>query len=288
MTRSPLGNILDIQSWEAAWNDAKKAFPLARSQKATPERWQVFFEAISDCYHVMWGDQGGMGPRIAEILFSEGIAFPSCRVLDAGSGPGTLSIPLAERGAHVTALDYSEGMLRALSQRAESQGVKGINSVCTPFFDFKPDEGFDLVIGCFFPAALSPEGVHHMEALSSGHCTLVLGSFGEQIPFRRALWREIMGYDPPSGAFHLIYAFGFLFAAKRAPNLKHLFWPYTFMRPLEETRAFFSRYFEIFDKKGASVEKGIARVLKGFVKDGLVTCEAYVKIALLWWKADRP
>ncbi|MGQ9669464.1 MAG: class I SAM-dependent methyltransferase [Desulfosoma sp.] len=274
-----------MHSWCTAWNEAKAASPLAHSQKETPQRWQAFFEAISDCDHAMWGDQGGLGPRIADLLFSEGIAYPSCRVLDAGSGPGTVSIPLAERGARITALDYSEGMLRALSQRAESQGVKGIESLCTPFFDFKPDEAFDLVLGCFFPAALSPEGLKHMESLSSGHCALVLSSFREQIPFCRALWREIMGYEPPSGDFHLIYAFGFLFAGKKAPNIKHLSWAYTFMSPLEETQAFFSRYFEIFDRKGPSVQSDIARVLKGFVKDGLVTCAADVKIALLWWRA---
>jgi len=287
VNRTLFADILDIHSWERAWAEARSGFPLALSQKTAPDRWLAFFEAISDSYHATWGDQGGLGPNLADFLFSEGITFQSALVLDAGSGPGTLAIPLAERGARVTALDYADGMLRALSARAADINIDTIETVCVPFFEFRPAVKYDLVLSCFFPAAFSPEGIRRMESLSLGHCALVLGAFGEQIPFRKALWREIMGHDPPSGAFHLIYAYGFLFSAKRAPNVKHLSWPYTFRRPLEETEAFFRRYFQIFDKKGQTVEKHIRRVLKDFVKDGFVTCEAEVKIAVIWWKAGR-
>jgi SAM-dependent methyltransferase len=285
VNRALFSDILDVRLWEKAWAEARSGFPLAMSQKTAPERWRAFFDSISDSYHATWGDQGGLGPNLADLLFSEGLVFPSALVLDAGSGPGTLALPLAERGARVTALDYADGMLRALSARAAQEGIDGIETVCAPFFEFEPSTKYDLVLACFFPAALSPEGIRRMESLSRGHCTLVLGAFGEQIPFRKALWREIMGHDPPSGAFHLIYVYGFLFSGKRAPNIKHLSWPYTFKRPLEETEAFFTSYFQIFDKKGPAIERRIRRVLKDFVKGGLVTCEAEVKIAAVWWRA---
>ncbi len=287
MNRTLFSDLIDNASWEVAWAEARSRFPLALSQQTAPERWQAFFDEISGSYPAVWGDQGGLGPNLADFLFSEGLALPSALVLDAGSGPGTLALPLAERGARVTALDYAEGMLRVLSTMAAEMHIDTIETVCVPFFEFRPAVKYDLVLSCFFPAALSPEGIRRMESLSRGHCALVLGALGEQIPFRKALWREIMGHDPPSGAFHLIYAYGFLFSAKRAPNVKHLSWPYTFRRPLEETEAFFRRYFQIFDKKGQTVEKRIRRVLKDFVKDGFVTCDAEVKIAVLWWKAER-
>ena len=50
-------------------------------------------------------------------------------ILDAGSGPGTLSIPLAQHVKSVTAIDYSQGMLAALNDQAKQQGTSNITTV---------------------------------------------------------------------------------------------------------------------------------------------------------------
>jgi len=52
----------------------------------------------------------------------------SWTLLDIGSGPGTLAIPLAERVFHVTALDFSSKMLAILKQRANRRGQKNIST----------------------------------------------------------------------------------------------------------------------------------------------------------------
>lgn len=56
-------------------------------------------------------------------------------VLDAGSGPGTLSIPLAKQVRSVTALDYSRGMLDVLEKLSREQGLDNITTVLASWDD---------------------------------------------------------------------------------------------------------------------------------------------------------
>jgi len=54
---------------------------------------------------------------------------PEWTVLDVGSGPGTLSLPLARRVRKVTAMDYSSQMLAILKQQAENEKLVNIETV---------------------------------------------------------------------------------------------------------------------------------------------------------------
>lgn len=53
----------------------------------------------------------------------------SMTVLDIGSGPGTLSIPIAAKAAKVTAIDFSKGMLDTLSSYATKSGQSNISTI---------------------------------------------------------------------------------------------------------------------------------------------------------------
>jgi SAM-dependent methyltransferase len=54
---------------------------------------------------------------------------PEWTVLDVGSGPGTLSLPLARRVKKVTAMDYSSQMLAILKQQAENEKLVNVETV---------------------------------------------------------------------------------------------------------------------------------------------------------------
>jgi SAM-dependent methyltransferase len=66
-------------------------------------------------------------------------------VLDLGSGPGRFSIPLAQRGFHVTAVDRTPYLLEMGQKRAEAAGVT-IEWVRQDMRDFARAGAFDLVI----------------------------------------------------------------------------------------------------------------------------------------------
>jgi 2-polyprenyl-3-methyl-5-hydroxy-6-metoxy-1,4-benzoquinol methylase len=97
------------------------------------------------------------------------------RALDLGAGEGRTSLWLAERGWHVTAVDFSDVALDRGRQRVEGARVAGsVAWVCADLVDFEPEGGpYDLVLLLFVhlqapqrrrllrlaAAALAPGGV---------------------------------------------------------------------------------------------------------------------------------
>jgi ubiquinone/menaquinone biosynthesis C-methylase UbiE len=51
------------------------------------------------------------------------------RILDIGSGPGTLAIPFASRVGHVTAIEPAEGMCSVMQEKMAEHGVTNIDIV---------------------------------------------------------------------------------------------------------------------------------------------------------------
>ncbi len=74
---------------------------------------------------------------------------PALTILDIGSGPGTLALPLAEQVKSVTAVDFSPGMLALLRDQATIRGLDNIRTVCCAWEDDWEKQGItphDLVI----------------------------------------------------------------------------------------------------------------------------------------------
>jgi len=78
-------------------------------------------------------------------------------IADFGCGPGLYTTRMAERGATVTGIDFSENSLKYAKQVAEQKGLR-INYVHTNYLDFETTRSFNLItmIMCDF-CALSPE-----------------------------------------------------------------------------------------------------------------------------------
>jgi len=157
--------------------------------------------------------------RVAEILGDLAIA-PGDRVLDIGSGPGTLALPLARAAAVVTAVDPAEGMLAELRAAAEREGLtagiitlQGLWEEIDPSRDLDPP--YDRVVASF--SLVMPDirsALAAMDAAASGSVHLYW--FADEPLWERlyiALWEDLHGapYQPRPKAdylFNVLYGMG--------------------------------------------------------------------------------
>ncbi len=71
---------------------------------------------------------------------------PDLTIMDIGSGPGTLAIPLSRRARHVTAIDPSSEMLSCLRRRSIDEKIENIRIInktweeILPFEDVNPHD----------------------------------------------------------------------------------------------------------------------------------------------------
>jgi cyclopropane fatty-acyl-phospholipid synthase-like methyltransferase len=95
--------------------------------------------------------------RSVEWMVSQFGIDGKTEIADFGCGPGLYTTRLAERGASITGIDFSENSLKYAKQVAEQKALK-INYVHTNYLDFETTHSFDLItmIMCDF-CALSRE-----------------------------------------------------------------------------------------------------------------------------------
>ena len=119
---------------------------------------------------------------------------PSTRVLDIGAGPGTLAVPLAPKVKEITAVEPGAGMIAALKERTEREGIRNITCVRKTWEDVDPARDlngpYDLVI-----ASLSltmhdiREAVQKMDAISCGEVCLY---WFVDLPFWERMYADLM------------------------------------------------------------------------------------------------
>lgn len=116
MKKQTIGKYTDID-----WADLRA---LALAEKGWKEKGSADWDRKADSFSRRNKSTGYVDRFLAHLPLS-----PSLTVLDIGSGPGTLALPVAARAKAVTAVDFSRGMLDILEEQARSSRLDNITTV---------------------------------------------------------------------------------------------------------------------------------------------------------------
>ena len=109
--------------WDEMWRESRAGKSWKKKKRSDWDRRAVSF-----------AERNLDSPFVAQVI-SHLQLEPEWTVLDVGSGPGTLAIPLASQVSRVTALDYSAAMLAELDKRAHAAGQNNITTVQASWAD---------------------------------------------------------------------------------------------------------------------------------------------------------
>jgi SAM-dependent methyltransferase len=133
--------------WNQVWNETYLKNNENRTNGDCASMWKDRRHAES------FLEQSEKNPeRIQRII--ESLPFtPGSSVLDIGSGPGTLAVPLAGRVDHVTAIEPSEGMVEVMEEYARRKCVSNIDILKKRWEDVDVevdlDRKYDIVTACY-------------------------------------------------------------------------------------------------------------------------------------------
>ncbi len=98
-----------------------------------------------------WDQHGSAGlQKVTAAVLAAADVQPGEQVIDLGCGNGQLSLPLAELGAQLLAVDVSPGMVQDLLAEARQRGLTGLDAVALPIESLKlPDASLDLVVSSY-------------------------------------------------------------------------------------------------------------------------------------------
>lgn len=112
--------------WNGMWNEALKKVP----KKDNKQRWDNIAQKFNE-----WMKTDDYPQNLAEKIHKE----PDYTVLDLGCGNGSVTLRVAEKVKHVTAVDMSSEMLKLVKKNATERGIENLSYIQSSVENLDPE-----------------------------------------------------------------------------------------------------------------------------------------------------
>ena len=279
--------------WKTRWQSALDASPLRRRRKtgaAGMKRWNKMAPGFARRTQDESAEENRV--KILQWLTEKKAVFPGAKVLDIGAGPGNWSLPLAEAGAQVTALEPSDGMVDILKERIKEKNVAGVlvDQRTWQDVDLEKDgwhQAFDLVFASMTPGIDGPENLARMMAASRKFCYLSAFSGMGWRQWYGDLWKELFDESLDGHPNDIIHPFNLVYAMGYRPDLRFHFWERERAMPKEEAVEDFITHMEGFFDETDDIREKIAAYVEKRCENGMFTLKRNGCQGMMVWSMDR-
>jgi SAM-dependent methyltransferase len=231
--------------------------------------------------------------KTMENLSERGFLRKGARVLDVGCGTGRAAIAFALRGACVTALDFSNGMLERLRASVPPGAADLVEPVQGDWEDMDLaargwESSFDLACAFMTPAIATPDSFLKLHRASRLGCVFRGWAGRREDPLLAALWRDLRGEPLPARGWDITLAFNLLKAMGLDPDIEFREVAWESRQSVADAAAFFVDFFSgLTDDTEEELRTRITDCLQRHAGDGQVTRRTEGRIGTMIWKVTH-
>lgn len=165
--------------------------------------------------------------KVLEFLIRQKVIKKGIRVLDIGCGPGNFSIPLAQMGAQVTALDPAINMLEILNSRIKKENIQNIKIVQGLWEEIIIEDAgwykeFDLVFASQSPGLRDLQTLEKMNACSTHYCFATGFDGKRQMSLYDAFFAKYFNRPYLRNSHNIIYLINLIYSLGHRPTVEFL------------------------------------------------------------------
>ena len=279
-------NLKHHVSWETAWKEMRQE----RMGKLKVSYDDEFFKKNAKDFsdRIKFNDYE-FGRKTTEML--DEVIDDNFEVLEIGTGPGTLTIPLAKKVKRITGVEFGERNIKNLKLNLKENNLSNVanveivNKKWEEIEDDKIKGKFDLVVCSHFLWQINniDELLRRVENASRRYCSIIQPCGRDELIkeiFEKISNQKYTGQFEPDADY-----FAYVILREWGRLVSVGYFDYTFERNLEEQvrniAAFIGRFYEVDTVLG----KRIKDYLLEISEDKIYREEN--KAAVLWWQPEK-
>ncbi|WP_019909021.1 class I SAM-dependent methyltransferase [Paenibacillus sp. HW567] len=208
--------------WEKVWKD-ESDIKIARMKMNGIDPTRSFDHKAKTFNEQSFNKQGRERTnRIMNWLEGQGVQFANSSVLDIGAASGVFSVPFAEKGARVTAVETSPPLIELLEANISSFAEDQVKIVPEPFevidvWSKGWNRAFDLVFASMSPIIHNWESVEKVLQCARKFCYISMPILHTQHSLVKEIWPLVTGQAYQSKLtemgylLHLLYLKGYAY-----------------------------------------------------------------------------